>query len=112
LSRFERTARATVKGSLVVAFIQGTIGGLLFWILGIHAALLWGALMVLASLLPIGSAIIWAPWSIVLMLQGEVTKGVILIIVGAAFIGVIDNFLRPILVGKDSKLPDYLVLLS
>ncbi len=112
LSRFESVARATVKGSLIVAFVQGTIGGLLFWILGIKGAFLWGVMMVLASLLPIGSALIWVPWAIILIIQGEIGRSIILVAVGIGFIGLIDNFLRPRLVGKDTKLPDYLVLLS
>ncbi|MCB0555327.1 MAG: AI-2E family transporter [Phaeodactylibacter sp.] len=112
LSRFESVARATVKGSLMVAFIQGVIGGLAFGVLGIHAAFLWGVLMIIASLLPFGCALVWAPWAIVLMLEGRIGQGVILAVVGVGVIGVIDNFLRPRLVGKDTKLPDYLVLLS
>jgi len=112
LLRFESVARATVKGSLVVAFIQGAIGGLLFWILGIPAAFLWGIIMILTSLLPVGSAIIWLPWAIALFVQGETTKGIILVAIGAGLIGLIDNFLRPRLVGQDTKMPDYLILLS
>lgn len=112
LERFESVARATVKGSLIVAIVQGSIGGVLFWVLGIKAAFLWGVLMVLTSLLPIGSALVWGPWSLVLLYQGDITSGIILIAVGVGFIGLIDNFLRPRLVGKDTKMADYLVLLS
>lgn len=112
MSRFENVARATVKGSLVVAFIQGLMGGLLFWVLGIKAAFLWGIVMVIASLLPFGSAIIWGPWAIILLAQGDITRGLILLAVGAGLIGLIDNFLHPKLVGQDAKLPDYLILLS
>lgn len=112
MSRFENVARATVKGSLVVAFIQGLMGGLLFWALGIKAAFLWGIVMIIASLLPFGSSIIWGPWAIILLAQGEIGKGLILIAVGAGFIGLIDNLLHPRMVGQDAKLPDYLILLS
>lgn len=112
LMRFESVARATVKGSLLVAMVQGAIGGILFAFLGIPAAFLWGVLMVLASLLPVGGALVWAPWALALFLQGETTKAIILLVVGALFIGLIDNFLRPRLVGQDTKMPDYLILLS
>lgn len=112
MNRFKNVARATVKGSLVVAFIQGLLGGLLFWALGIKAAFLWGIVMIIAALLPFGSAIVWAPWAIVLLLQGDMVRGIILIVIGAGLIGLIDNFLHPKLVGQDAKLPDYMILLS
>jgi len=110
--RFESVARATVKGSLVVAFVQGVIGGLLFFLLGIEASFLWGLIMIVASLLPVGSALVWGPWAIILLAQGDYIRGGILIAVGVGFIGLIDNFLRPRLVGQDTKMPDYLILLS
>jgi predicted PurR-regulated permease PerM len=110
--RFTSVARATVKGGLIVAVIQGSIGGLLFWFLGIPAAFLWGMLMIVLSLLPIGSALIWAPAAVILFLQGQTLKAVILLTVGILAIAMIDNFLRPRLIGKDSKMSDYLVLVS
>ena len=110
--RFESVTRATVKGSLLIAFIQGTLGGIIFWILGIKAAFLWGVIMTIAALLPVGSVLIWGPWVAALFYQGESLKAVILLIVGALLIGLIDNLLRPRLVGRDTKMPDYLVLLS
>ena len=112
LRRFESVARATVKGSLLVAIVQGIIGGLLFWALGIPSAFLWGVIMILTSLLPVGSALVWGPWAIALFIQGEVVKGIILVVIGAGFIGLIDNILRPRLVGQDTKMPDYLILIS
>lgn len=112
LQRFESVARATVKGSLLVAMVQGVMGGILFAFVGIEAAFLWGVFMVLASLLPVGSALIWGPWAIVMFWQGEFGRGMALLIVGAGFIGLIDNILRPRLVGQDTKMPDYLVLIS
>ncbi len=112
LRRFESVARATVKGSLLVALSQGVMGGLLFAAVGIDAAFLWGVLMVLAALLPVGSVLVWGPWAAVMFFQGEYGRGIALVIVGACFIGLIDNILRPRLVGQDTKMPDYLVLLS
>ena len=110
--RFTSVARATVKGGLIVAVIQGCIGGLLFWLVGIPAAFLWGMLMIVLSLLPIGSALVWAPAAVVLFLQGQTLKAVIVLTVGILAIGLIDNFLRPRLIGKDSKMSDYLVMVS
>lgn len=110
--RFTSVARATVKGGLIVAVIQGSIGGILFWFVGIPAAFLWGMLMILLSLLPIGSTLIWGPAAVILLLQGQTLKAIIILTVGILVIGLIDNFLRPRLIGKDSKMSDYLVLVS
>lgn len=110
--RFTSVARATVKGGLIVAVIQGSIGGVLFWFVGIPAAFLWGMLMILLSLLPIGSTLIWGPAAVILLLQGQTLKAIIILTVGILVIGLIDNFLRPRLIGKDSKMSDYLVLVS
>jgi predicted PurR-regulated permease PerM len=96
-----------------VALVQGTLGGLAFWFLGVHAPLLWGVVMAFLSLLPaIGAALIWAPVAIYLLAIGAVWKGVALIAFGTIVIGLVDNILRPILVGKETKLPDYVVLVS
>ncbi|MBK8817244.1 MAG: AI-2E family transporter [Methylococcaceae bacterium] len=110
--RFTSVARATIKGGLIVAVIQGSIGGLLFWSVGIPAAFLWGLLMIVLALLPIGSALIWVPAAIILFLQGQTFNAVSILLVGILAIGLIDNFLRPRLIGKDSKMSDYLVMVS
>ncbi|MBK8506468.1 MAG: AI-2E family transporter [Saprospiraceae bacterium] len=112
IRRFESVARATVKGSLVVAMTQGIAGGLLFAAVGIPGAVLWGVLMTIVSLLPLGSGVIWLPAAIILFAQGEITRAVVVFVVGALIIGLLDNFLRPRLVGNDTKMPDYLILLS
>jgi predicted PurR-regulated permease PerM len=113
LSRFASVARATLKGTLIVAIIQGSIGGMAFAILGIEGALFWGVLMTILSLLPVaGSGLVWGPAAIVLAVQGFWIKAVVLTLIGVLGIGLIDNLLRPILVGRDAKMPDYLVLLS
>lgn len=111
--KFTRVVRATVKGNVVVAAIQGTLGGLIFWVLDIPSALLWGVLMAFLSLLPaVGSGIIWAPVAAYLLLSGNTWQGVVLAVFGVLVIGMVDNVLRPILVGKDTRMPDYLVLIS
>jgi predicted PurR-regulated permease PerM len=112
-SRFALVARATVKGTLVVGVVQGTLGGLAFWILGLNAPVLWGVVMTVLSLLPaIGSVLVWGPAAIYLIVTGEVVRGVILIVAGSVIISTIDNVLRPLLVGRDTHMPDYLILLS
>lgn len=113
LHRFADVARATVKGTLVIGVVQGGIGGIVFWLLGIQGALLWGVLMVLLSVLPVvGSALIWAPTALILITTGQIFKGILLLAVGAIGIGLADNLLRPALVGRETRLPDYLILLA
>ena len=105
--------RATVKGNVVVAAVQGALGGLAFWTLGVHAPILWAVVMGFLSLLPaIGAALIWAPVAIYLLAVGHVWQGIALILFSTFVIGLIDNMLRPILVGKDTQLPDYVILVS
>lgn len=113
LSKFAEVSRATVKGTLLVGVIQGTLGGLFFWFLGIDGAAFWGVLMMVLSLVPaLGPALVWLPAAIILFASGAVLKAIILVAAGVFIIGLVDNLLRPILVGRDTKMPDYLVLLS
>ena len=113
LTLFTTVIRATVKGNLLVAAIQGALGGLAFWALGISGALLWAVLMMFLSLLPaLGAALVWGPLALYLLLTGAVWKGVLLCVFGVLVIGLVDNLLRPILVGKDTRMPDYVVMVS
>jgi predicted PurR-regulated permease PerM len=112
-SKFITVIRATVKGNIVVAAAQGALGGFIFWALGIQGALVWAVVMSFLSLLPaVGAAIIWLPVAIYFLATGAILKGVILTVFGVVVIGLVDNVLRPILVGKDTKMPDYVVLIS
>jgi len=112
-TRFADVVRATVKGGILVAMAQGTLGGIAFWFLGIHAALLWAVLMAFLSLIPaIGATLVWLPVAIYFLATGAIWQGVGLILYGVLVIGLVDNLLRPFLVGKGSKLPDYVVLIS
>jgi predicted PurR-regulated permease PerM len=111
--KFTTVIRATIKGSIVVAVIQGLIGGVVFAILGIQAALLWGVVMGFLSLLPaIGTGIVWVPVAIYLFATGSIMEGAILVGCGVLIIGMVDNVLRPILVGKDTRMPDFVVLVT
>ncbi|KGG91922.1 MULTISPECIES: AI-2E family transporter [Comamonas] len=111
--KFITVIRATVKGNLAVAAAQGALGGLIFWILGIQGAVLWAVVMAFLSLLPaVGAGLVWGPVAIYFLATGAVTKGLILAAYGVLVIGLVDNVLRPLLVGKDTKMPDYVVLIS
>ena len=111
--KFNRVVRATVKGNLLVAITQGALGGLIFWFLDIPSALLWAVLMAFLSLLPaVGAGIVWAPVAAFFLFAGAVWQSVVLVLFGIFVIGLVDNVLRPILVGKDTKMPDYLILIS
>jgi predicted PurR-regulated permease PerM len=113
VSKFTTVIRATVKGNIVVAASQGALGGMIFWFLGIQGPVLWGVLMAFLSLLPaVGAGLIWLPVAIYFLATGAIWQGVVLIAFGVLVIGLVDNILRPILVGKDTKMPDYVVLIS
>jgi predicted PurR-regulated permease PerM len=113
LKKFATVIKATVKGNIAVAATQGALGGLILWVLGIQGALLWAVVMGFLSLLPaVGAALIWGPIAIYFLATGAIWKGVVLIAFGVLVIGLVDNVLRPILVGKDTKMPDYVVLIS
>lgn len=113
IAQFVTVIRATIKGSIVVAIVQGLIGGVVFSLLGIQGALLWGVLMGVFSLLPaIGTGLVWVPVAIYLLATGALWQGLALVFCGLFVIGMVDNVLRPILVGRDTRIPDYVVLIS
>ena len=111
--KFAAVSRATVKGTVVVAVVQGALGGLAFYFTGIDGSLLWGALMAFLSIIPaVGSAIIWVPAVIYFFATGMLWKAIFTVVFFVVVIGTVDNILRPLLVGKDTKMPDYLILIS
>lgn len=113
IDKFLRVVRATMKGTVLVAVLQGFVGGMIFWFLGIEPALLWGLLMGFFSLVPaVGTGLIWVPVSLYLLVTGSVWEGGILVFCGLFVIGMIDNLLRPVLVGHETKLPDFVVLIA
>ncbi len=113
LEKFTVAIRATIRGSVIVAMVQGTLGGISFWLLDIRAAFLGGVLMGLLSLVPaVGTGFIWVPVAVYLLAIGATWQGITLILCGVFLIGMIDNTLRPILVGQDTRMPDYIVLVS
>ncbi|MBK8120328.1 MAG: AI-2E family transporter [Sulfuritalea sp.] len=113
LQKFSTVIRATIKGNIVVAVIQGALGGIAFSLLGVRGALLWAVLMAFLSLLPaVGAGLVWLPVAVYFLVTGALWQGIALTAYGVLVIGLVDNVLRPILVGKDTRMPDYLVLIS
>ncbi len=111
--RFAGAVRATVKGSLVVALAQGAAGALLFIVAGVPNPILWGLVMALFALIPgVGPAIVWLPATVILFAMGATGSAIVVLVGGIAIVGTLDNFLRPILMGRDTDMPDALILLS
>ena len=112
LDRFISVTLATVKGTLVIGGIQGGLAGIAFALFGIPSATFWGAVMAVLSIIPaIGPALVWIPAVIYLMVSGNIGAGIGLTIV-CSLVGLVDNFLRPIIVGREAKMSDLMVLLS
>lgn len=112
-TRVTSTVSTNFYGNFAVGALQGTLTGISFWALGIHSPVLWGIATAVASLIPfVGSAIVWAPAAIVLLFTGDMWKGVILLGLGVAVIGTIDNILRPLIVHKGVRLHPVLLFFS
>jgi predicted PurR-regulated permease PerM len=113
LDKFISVARATLKGTFVVGLVQGGLAGLAFAVFGIKGATFWGTLMVVLSIVPaLGTALVWVPAVIYLFAVGQTVSAIALAVWCALVVGTVDNFLRPKLVGADTKMPDLLILLS
>ncbi len=113
MGHFVSVARATIKGTLVIAVVQGALGGLAFWVVGLDGAALWGTVMAVLSAIPgLGHALVWIPAAIYLAAIGNWAACVGLVVFCGGVVGTIDNFLRPRLIGKDTKLPDLMILLA
>ena len=113
LERVRSMIHATIFGSLTVAGIQGVLGGLMFWILGVPGALLWGAVMGLCAIIPVvGTFIVWLPAAAFLAAQGSWGKALILTLWGLLVVSMIDNLLYPMLVGKEIQMHTALVFMS
>lgn len=112
-TRFTSVARATLKGTLLIGGIQGFLGGVLFWVTGIPSALIWGVIMTLSCFIPaVGSFVVWLPAGLIMLALGNTWQGVTILVVGSSVISVIDNVLRPPLIGKDIEMHPLLVLFS
>jgi predicted PurR-regulated permease PerM len=113
LTQFASITRATVKGTLVIGIIQGALAGIAFWVAGIEGAALWATIMTILSIIPgVGAALVWVPAVIILFATGQYLTATLLAAWCAAVVGTVDNFLRPVLVGRDAKMPDLLILIG
>jgi predicted PurR-regulated permease PerM len=112
-TQFASITRATVKGTLLIGIIQGALAGIAFWVAGIEGAALWGTIMTILAIIPgIGAALVWVPAAIILFVTGQHLTAILLATWCAAVVGTVDNFLRPMLVGRDAKMPDLLILIG
>lgn len=113
LDRFVSVTRAMVKGTFLIGIVQGALAGLAFWVAGIPSAAFWGTVMTVLSIVPgIGSALVWLPAAIYLLASGRVVAGVGLILWCGLVVGTLDNLMRPRLVGRDTRMPDLMILLG
>jgi len=113
LNKFTSVSRATIKGTAVIGIVQGGLQGIAFWILGIESAIFWGTVMAFASIIPVvGTAIVWFPAVIILALTGHLIKAIILGLFCSLIVGSIDNLMRPWLVGRDTQMPELMILFS
>ncbi|MBN1614158.1 MAG: AI-2E family transporter [Deltaproteobacteria bacterium] len=111
--RFAATARSTLKVTLLIGGIQGILGGLIFFATGIQGPIVWGVIMIFTAIVPaVGCSIIWAPAGILMLINGHIYEGVVILLFGMLIISSVDNVLRPILVGKDVQMHPLLIFLS
>lgn len=111
--RFRDMVYATIYGGIIVAIVQGILGGVIFWILGISSPVLWGTAMAFLSFIPIGgTALIWGPAAILLLIQGAFLKGFILLGLGVFAIGMADNLLRPMFISTRTNIHPLLLFFT
>ena len=110
LNKFTSVTRATLKGSMMIGVLQGGLAGAAFAVAGIDNAVFWGTVMAVLSVIPsVGSALVWIPASIILIMQGSIAGGIGLLAFCGLVVGSLDNVLRPILVGKDTQMHELLI---
>jgi predicted PurR-regulated permease PerM len=113
VEKFLSVTRATLKGSLVIGLVQGLLAGAAFAVAGIQGAAFWGTVMAVMSIIPaVGTGLVWVPAVIYLFVISRTAAAIALGLWCLVVVGTVDNFLRPALVGRDTKMPDLLVLVS
>ena len=113
ITRFLLVSKGTLKGTLLIGLIQGTMCAVLFLSVGVNSAIFLGVLVFFATFIPVGgSALVWFPVAVTLLIGGRWIAAIIVLSVGSVIVGSVDNVLRPILVGKDIKMHDLMVLFS
>lgn len=104
---------STIYGGVIVAIIQGILGGLAFFMLGIGSPIFWGSVMALASFVPmLGTSIVWVPASLILLIEGAYMKGIALIVIGIFVISMVDNILKPLIIGGRTKMPTVIIFFT
>lgn len=113
IQRFASVSKATIKGTLVIAILQGVMGGVTLWLFGVSSPLLWGMVMIVLSIIPmVGAWLVLYPIALVQILIGHMWQGVAIFAIGALIIGNVDNVLRPKLVGRDAGMHDLMIFFS
>ena len=113
IGRFQEMVNAAIFGGILIAIIQGLLGGLAYWVLGLHSPVLWGTAMAFFSFIPIGgTALIWGPTCIILFIQGAFLEGIILLLIGVIVISMVDNFLRPFFISSKTKIHPLLLFFA
>lgn len=113
IQKFVSISRATIKGTSLISIMQGTLGGILFFLTGVPSPVLLGILMTISSVIPsIGSGLVWAPVGIIMLIAGNTVQGLVILIIGALVISTVDNIVRPRLVGRDTQLHPLMILFS
>jgi predicted PurR-regulated permease PerM len=113
VERFVSVSRATLKGTVIIGVVQGTLAGIALAVAGIQGAVFWGTVMTVLSIIPgVGTALVWVPAAIYLIATGHTVSGIVLAVFCGAIVGSVDNFLRPRLVGKDTQMHELLILFS
>lgn len=113
VGKFVSVTRAMVKGTLVIGVVQGGLAGIAFAVVGIPGAAFWGTIMAVLSIIPgVGTALVWVPAVVYLLAVGQVGAGIGLGVWCGAVVGTVDNLMRPWLVGRDTEMPDLLILLG
>jgi|OpeIllAssembly_1097287.scaffolds.fasta_scaffold51721_2 predicted PurR-regulated permease PerM len=113
IGRFQAMVKATVFGGILIAILQGVLGGLAYWVLGLHSPVLWGTAMAFFSFIPVGgTALIWGPTCLILFIQGIYLEGILLLLIGVLVIGTTDNFLRPFFISSKTKIHPLLLFFA
>jgi predicted PurR-regulated permease PerM len=113
IQRFKDMIHATMYGGILIALIQGALGGLSFWILGLPSPIFWGTAMGLLSFIPVGgTALIWGPTAIILLIGGAILKGIVLVGIGVFVISMVDNLLRPFFISTRTNIHPLLLFFA
>ena len=113
VERAREVTYATMYGNVAVAIVQGVLVGLAFWVLGLPAAVLWGTVAAVLSLLPVvGAPVVWVPAGVLLLVHGHVGRGVALLLFGILVVSTVDNLLRAVLVSDRAQLHPLIVFFS